>query len=366
MFGNLTRIALLAGLLGLTSCAHQAHVHDHGHFHGDTTISVPDLATHHDDEKPWTSLEALDSEDGFHFVVVTDRTGGHREGVFPIGLDAINRVQPAFVISVGDIVEGYTLDKDIINGEWDDMEGKIGKLDAPFFYVAGNHDMMNAEMEEIWTERFGASYYHFRYKNTLFVILNSEFFDTPDYNAHMPEDDPIGMLAWKTSEKQARQREEQIAYLETVLKENEDVRWTFLFMHKPYWRENWVQPPRDEEGEFVLDEYPVEGPWPRKQPNIPDWQRIAPLLADRNYTFFAGHNHSYEYEDASDGKHTHDHIAMATMGGASSLRGLTYGEFDHFMWVTMTEDGPVFANLMMEGVQPKDLNVPDARPYWVD
>ena len=34
---------------------------------------------------PWTSLTPNDADDLFHFVIVSDRTGGERRGVFPGG-----------------------------------------------------------------------------------------------------------------------------------------------------------------------------------------------------------------------------------------------------------------------------------------
>ena len=44
----------------------------------------------------------------------------------------------------------------------------------PFFYVPGNHDIGNAMMEREWKKRFGAAYYHFVYKNALFITINTE------------------------------------------------------------------------------------------------------------------------------------------------------------------------------------------------
>lgn len=44
-------------------------------------IQALDLDRIGDGPAPWTSLRALDAEAQFHFVVITDRTGGHREGI---------------------------------------------------------------------------------------------------------------------------------------------------------------------------------------------------------------------------------------------------------------------------------------------
>jgi hypothetical protein len=44
-------------------------------------------------------------------VIVTDRTGGHREHVFRDAMPKVNLLRPAFVMSVGDLIEGYTEDR---------------------------------------------------------------------------------------------------------------------------------------------------------------------------------------------------------------------------------------------------------------
>ena len=77
----------------------------------------------------------------------------------------INLLEPAFVVSVGDLIEGYTEDQARLDSEWDEFERFIGELESPFFYAAGNHDMSNAVMAETWQRRFGPSYYRFVYKN---------------------------------------------------------------------------------------------------------------------------------------------------------------------------------------------------------
>jgi hypothetical protein len=36
------------------------------------------------------------------------------------------------------------------------------------------------------------------------------------------------------------------------------------------------------------------------------------------------------------------------------LLGMDKGEFDHIMWVTMTDDGPIVANLLLDGILNDD------------
>ena len=262
------------------------------------------------EQVPWTGLDALDDPEEFRFIVVTDRTGEHRDGVFAGAMPKINLVRPEFVVSVGDLIEGYTDDSGVLDREWDEIEGFIDRLDMPFFYVPGNHDMSNAVMAGKWQERFGPSYYHFVYRNVLFVALNSELFGM----VHDPKSSLPG--PWTQAD--------QMAFVERVLTENRDVRWTFVLVHQPFWD---------------------------SQRANPDWRKVEAWLGERPHTVFAGHFHRYT-EHRRGG---HQYITLATTGGGSRLRGTVWGEFDHVAHVTMTRQGPVIANLRLDGILPADV-----------
>lgn len=118
-------------------------------------------------------------------------------------------------MSVGDLIEGYTEDVDQVNREWDEFEGFIAELEAPFFYLPGNHDITNKVMEDIWEERFGKTYYHFVYKDVLILALNSE-------------------EAIKGSGGGGIENE-QYEYIKKVLEDHPNVRWTMVFAHQPMW-----------------------------------------------------------------------------------------------------------------------------------
>jgi len=49
----------------------------------------------------------------------------------------------------------------------------LAELEMPFFRVPGNHDIANKVAQELWRERHGATYYHFVYKDVLFLVLDS-------------------------------------------------------------------------------------------------------------------------------------------------------------------------------------------------
>jgi hypothetical protein len=277
---------------------------------------------------PWTKPAPLRDEGDFAFVVVSDRTGEHRDGVFEqVMPPKINVVRPEFVMSVGDLIEGYSEDRAKLGREWDEIEAAAKKLSAPFFYVPGNHDMSNAVMAEVWKERFGASFYHFVYQDVLFLALNSELFGM----VHEPKTQLPG--PWKQAE--------QLAYVERVLRENASARWTFVFIHQPLWD---------------VPKQPLPG-----QPTAPsvnkDWLRVEQLLGERPYTVFAGHYHRYTEHV----RNNRQFITLATSGGGSELRGTPWGEFDQVARVSMTKQGPVIANLRLDGILPHDVVTEEQR-----
>jgi len=251
---------------------------------------------------PWTHLNANDAPGRFQFAIVSDRTGAHRPGVFEKAIEQVHLLQPEFVISIGDQIEGYTKDEAELNAQWDEFDGFLNQLDMPYFHSVGNHDISNDKMEELYRTRYGETYYHFTYKNCLFLVICTE--DPPKSNIS----------------------DEQIAYMKQALAENSDVRWTFVFMHKPLF-----VPEKDEKGAPALHA---------------GWAQIENVLKDRPHTVFAGHRHQYcRYE-----KHGQSYIVLGTTGGVSPLHGASLGLFDHFTWVSMKDDGPLIANIALDGV----------------
>lgn len=73
------------------------------------------IAVH--DQNPWTHLDIENRPEDFHFAIVTDRTGGHRDGVFREAMNQINLLRPGLVMSVGDLIEGGSDDSAKLDGE---------------------------------------------------------------------------------------------------------------------------------------------------------------------------------------------------------------------------------------------------------
>src|SRR5262245_22159169 len=254
---------------------------------------------------PWTHLKLNNSPEDFQFAIVSDRTGGHREKIFSRAVEQLNLLQPEFVLSVGDLIEGYSTDRDKVLSQWMEFQGYVSRLQMPFFYVPGNHDVTNPEQEKIWEEKFGRRYYQFTYNGVLFLILNS--------------DDPPASSSISES---------QVKWAKQVLADNANARWTIVAFHKPIWTGNI-----EKNG----------------------WGEVEKALAGRNYTVFVGHVHRYE-KFVRNGM---NYYQLATTGGGSRLRGVRYGEFDHLVWVTMKKSGPVLANIMLDGVLPENLSMPE-------
>ena len=267
-------------------------------------------------KKPWTHEKFLNDSGKFTFVIIPDRTGNERPGVFADAVKKANMLQPDFIITVGDIIQGPTHIKRQspahLREQWKELLSITEKSAAPFFYVAGNHDISrtrpgfpraNEDSSMVWKEFAGNNtYYSFIYKDVLFICLN--IMEGRDSRAVQ-----VGIT------------EEQAKWAIDVLNKHTDVRWTMVFLHAP-------------------------SAW-----NNPIYAKIEEVLRKRKYTSFAGDWHHYiKFK-----RYDQNHYVLATAGGVSQLRGIEYGEFDHLTYVTMTPNGPVVANLLLDGILPDDV-----------
>ncbi len=269
-----------------------------------------------EDKNPWTGLKANADPDNFQFAVVSDRTGGNRGKVFTKAVERVNLLQPEFVLSVGDLIEGYTTKPDQIEKEWKEFNGITAKFDMPFFYVPGNHDLTNKELNDDWKARFGRKFYHFVYKGVLFFAVNSEDEDAAEKDE-------------KKKYKASYVSAEQTAYFKKVLDETKDVRWVMVFTHKPLWADTNLE---------------KNG-----------WAAFEKVLEGRQYSVFCGHVHRFQKFT----RNGMNYYQLATTGGGSRLRGVEYGEFDHLTWITVKKGGPVISHVLLDGVLPEDAIIRD-------
>ena len=299
---------LVCGLVAVPASAHDG---DHEHEHAEAAAArlspamvLPEMAG----PAPWTEKPVFDDPERFQIAIMTDRTGGHRPGIWMDAVSKLNMLRPSFVVSVGDLIEGYTEDRQRALAEWDEFTGFVDQLDMKFFFVAGNHDVTNPMLQELWREKFGAAWYSFDYKRVHFLCLLSE--------------DPLQRIG-----------DEQLAFIRDDLAAHADARHTLVFLHKPLWN--------------IAERELAAG-----NPDSTNWKQVEALLADRSHTVFAGHVHNYVQYSRNGGR---SYYSLATTGGSSQLRGVPYGEFDHVTLLTMEKDGPQVVNLKLDGILPPDV-----------
>ena len=193
-------------------------------------------------------------------------------------------------------------------------------------------------MQGVWDERHGRSYYHFIYKDVLFLVLDTED-NTPErmqeiFEARNEAIEAVKIEGWDVFEeseyaslpeqKAGNISDEQSAYFRGVLAANPDVRWTFLFMHK--------------------------APWLRE--DLTAFSMIEDALGNRPYTLFNGHVHTYEHIV----RRGRDYIRLATTGGVQFPD--LGSSMDHLTLVTVSESGADIVNLRMDGILNKTGHIP--------
>ncbi len=291
-----------------------------------------------DDSRPWTSKGFDAADDKFTFAVFSDLTGGERDRVFEIAVAQLNLLRPELIINVGDLIEGGTEDVGEIDAQWESFDERAAQAMAPVFYVGGNHDLSGSMLQGVWDERLGQRYYHFVYKDVLFLVLDTED-NTPERsqeifelrNAAIKVAEEEGWDAFANTEyanipenAAGNVSSEQADYFERVIGENPDVRWTFLFMHKAAWE-------RGTESRFT---------------------DIETALASQPYTVFHGHVHAYKHME----RLGRDYIRLATTGGVQLPENGR--SMDHVTLVTVDNNGVDIANLLMSGILDKKGQVP--------
>ena len=276
--------------------------------------------------KPWTDKPFLDDPQEFHFAVMADRTGGERKGYFEKAIAGLNLLRPSFVMSVGDLIQGGA-DERMLRRQWGELKGFIARLDMPFFYVVGNHDIQTGFSGmtparqlsiDLWKENFGTNtYYNFMYKGCHFVCLNS----MDDHDYYPPRTPGIS--------------HRQIDWAEREIVARSDARWTFIFLHKPL--------------DFVSDRF------------LAFERRISAC----NYTVFCGdwHNHCTAL------RHGKKYYMIGTTGGVhgkSVEEDLRRGIMDSVTWVTVTKKGPVVSNLALSGIHGDTIQTCATTQGWIE
>lgn len=302
----------LAALAGMSACAGRAApVFQH---------NLPGPAL------PWTHTHFDTAAGKFSFAVIADLTGGERPGVFRQAVAQLALLRPELVMSVGDLIDGPAPDTAALRGEWESFDERARAMPAPLFRVGGNHDLTGDVLRDVWRARYGPTYYAFVYRDVLFVVMDTEdlsperareLFAARTAAIRAAEEGRPGadtMAYYRMQERGTGDiGAEQAAYVRRAIAEHPDVRWTFLFLHKPVWR----------------------------NPDDTDFESIEAALGARPYTVFSGHLHSY----AREVRNGREYFTLGTTGGSQNPRDSM--AFDHLTWVTVGVGVPSVALLRM-------------------
>jgi predicted phosphodiesterase len=145
----------------------------------------------------------------FRFSIVGDRTGTAVPGVYEQVWSEIDRLHPAFVINVGDTIQGG--DDQTVDDQWKPIRAFLDRYKQyPLYFVAGNHDVWSAISRKAFERETGRpASYSFNYQDAHFVVLDNS-----------------GSLDLGLS---------QLGFLEADLKANRERHPRFVFFHQSFW-----------------------------------------------------------------------------------------------------------------------------------
>ncbi len=249
-----------------------------------------------------------EAKDEFRFVIVGDRTGGAQWGLMPQTFREINQLDPDFVISVGDLIDGYGNDDETVNGVWDEFDkSEMPVLKVPFVYMPGNHDIFNAASKRVYEKRYGPRFKSFNYRGLHFICLNTqESAGNDDVRFRGNSANVLG--------------EEQLNWLKEDIERNRNARRIIIFMHQPAWTA--LNP-------------------------------VYPLLEGLRVNVFAGHYHKYSYQEI----HGIPHIICSATAAYVPDEGMEgYGRFRSYLMATVRDDEMKLALIRLGGVMnPKQF-----------
>ena len=155
------------------------------------------------------ALAAPPSPDSFRFEILGDRTGEAVPGVYERIWPEMAAEHPAFVLSVGDTIQG--LDDATAEAQWRAFErirARYRRL--PLYLTPGNHDVWSERSEALY-RKYAAHplHYSFDYGQAHFTILDNSRSDSLS--------------------------REEMAFLESDLRAHDSQPLKFIVSHRPSW-----------------------------------------------------------------------------------------------------------------------------------
>jgi hypothetical protein len=233
------------------------------------------------------------------FAVIGDRTGQHVQGVYEQAIAEVARLQPDFVLTVGDQIEGYTEDSATLASEWQEYFNIVKQLPVPLYIAPGNHDITTDGQLPMFKRFVGEPYRSFNVGDLHFVILDNSRWESSD---QLPS--------------------EQLQWLASDLAAATNAKFTFVFFHKPFWY-NSLALGKPDTLHTLFVKYGVDG-------------------------VFTGHFHRY-FSSTFDGiKYT----GVGSSGGGiyPDPTGMEY----HFIWVTVDSNIEI-TPIKLGAVKPWDV-----------
>src|SRR3954449_10776651 len=110
---------------------------------------------------------------GQRFTILGDRTGSVQPGVFEQVWRETAAEQPAFVVTVGDAIEGLVDGK--AAGHWEEVQRILRPYSKiPLYMTPGNHDIWSAASEALFRKNSGrAPHFSFDQGGAHFTVLDN-------------------------------------------------------------------------------------------------------------------------------------------------------------------------------------------------
>jgi len=260
------------------------------------------------------------THDDFRLAILPDRTTGRDWGLpyLKMAVSDLNRIAPHAVISIGDMIQGYTRSTERWDREAAEFSAIAGELAMPFYPLAGNHEVVSGtrDREDLtfvrrYQKTFAPLYYSIEFDHATTIVC---FSDDPAFHGDGHGFGPA-QLRWLQGE------------LDRAVERGKA---TFVLMHRPLWRQRHDQ-----------------------------WnETIHPMLVEAGVdAVIAGHFHALQREPDRDGVEYH---ILGTCGGMIDQHPLA-GQLQHLTFLRVSPEGEFSVYH-----QPVGMTLPDDYVRSVD